>query len=177
MVAETEKLLTKYQIQRGIVIEISVPGGKELARRTFNPKLGITGGISIIGTSGVVRPFSSEAFVAAIRKEIQVAKALGCRHIVINSGAKSEKVLKELFPDFLPQAFIHYGNYIEDGTPLDAYVEVTWKDDGRGDPLITKEGLDALNIMTPAQFDAIVAETKQICTIIKDIIQKRLRPL
>lgn len=114
MVAETEKLLTKYQIQRGIVIEISVPGGKELARRTFNPKLGITGGISIIGTSGVVRPFSSEAFVAAIRKEIQVAKALGCRHIVINSGAKSEKVLKELFPDFLPQAFIHYGNYIED---------------------------------------------------------------
>lgn len=114
MAAETEKLLAKYQIQRGVVIEISVPGGEELARRTFNPKLGIAGGISIIGTSGVVRPFSSEAFVATIRKEIQVAKALGCRHIVINSGAKSEKVLKERFPDFLPQAFVHYGNYIED---------------------------------------------------------------
>jgi len=66
-----------------------------------------------------------------------------------------------------------YGNYIEDGTPLDAYVEVTCKDDGRGDPLITKEGLDALNIMTPAQFDAIVAETKQICTIIKDTLSKK----
>ena len=66
-----------------------------------------------------------------------------------------------------------YGNYIEDGTPLDAYVEVTCKDDGRGDPLITKEGLDALNIMTPAQFDAIVTETKQICTIIKDTLSKK----
>lgn len=66
-----------------------------------------------------------------------------------------------------------YGNYIEDGTPLDAYVEVTCKDDGRGDPLITKEGLEVLNIMTPAQFDAIVAETKQICTIIKDTLAKK----
>lgn len=66
-----------------------------------------------------------------------------------------------------------YGNYIEDGTPLNAYVEVTCKDDGRGDPLITKEGLDALNIMTPAQFDAIVSETKQICTIIKDTLSKK----
>ncbi len=66
-----------------------------------------------------------------------------------------------------------YGNYIEDGTALDAYVEVTCKDDGRSDPLITKEGLDALNIMTPAQFDAIVAETKQICTIIKDTLSKK----
>ena len=66
-----------------------------------------------------------------------------------------------------------YGNYIEDGTALDAYVEVTCKDDGRGDPLITKEGLQALNIMTPAQFDAIVAETKQICTVIKDTLAQK----
>lgn len=50
--------------------------------------------------------------MATIRKEIQVAKALGCHHIVINSGAKSERVLKERFPDLLPQAFVHYGNFI-----------------------------------------------------------------
>lgn len=91
---------------------IFVPGGTELAAKTFNPRLGITGGISIIGTSGVVRPFSSEAFVNSIRKEIQVAKALGCTHIVINSGAKSEKTLRTRFPELPEQAFIHYGNFI-----------------------------------------------------------------
>lgn len=114
MTAETEKLLAAQKVQKGVVIEISVPDGEELALKTFNPKLGVVGGISIIGTSGVVRPFSSEAFVATIRKEIQVARALGCRHIVINSGAKSERVLRERFPDLLPQAFVHYGNYIGD---------------------------------------------------------------
>ena len=114
MRTETEKLLTEYRINKGVVIEIAVPGGADLARKTFNPKLGIAGGISIIGTSGVVRPFSSEAFVATIRKEIQVAGALGCRHIVINSGAKSERILKGRFPGLSPQAFIHYGNFIGD---------------------------------------------------------------
>lgn len=114
MTQETQRLLAAHRVDKGVVIEISVPEGEELALKTFNPKLGIVGGISIIGTSGVVRPFSSEAFVATIRKEIQVARALGCRHLVINSGAKSERVLRERFPDFLPQAFVHYGNYIGD---------------------------------------------------------------
>ena len=66
-----------------VVVTISVPGGKELAARTFNPKLGIVGGISIIGTSGIVRPFSNDAFIASIRKEAEVAKAIGCSRLVI----------------------------------------------------------------------------------------------
>ena len=70
-----------------IWVTVSVEHGEELAKRTFNPKLGIVGGISIIGTSGIVRPFSSEAFVASIRKEVQVAKAVGCSQLVINSRA------------------------------------------------------------------------------------------
>ena len=98
--------------QGGLDVTISVPDGRELAKRTFNPKLGIVDGISIIGTSGIVRPFSSEAFVEAIRREIEVAQALGCTHLVINSGAKSERFLKIEFPDFLPQAFVHFGNFI-----------------------------------------------------------------
>lgn len=93
-------------------VTISVPGGAELAKRTFNPKLGIEGGISIIGTSGIVRPFSADAFIASIRKEANVAKAIGCDTLVINSGAKSERVLRARFPDLPPQAFVHYGNFI-----------------------------------------------------------------
>ena len=76
------------------IVTVSVPGGEELAKRTFNPKLGIIGGISIIGTSGIVRPFSSDAFIASIRKEASVAKAIGCETLVINSGAKSERYLR-----------------------------------------------------------------------------------
>lgn len=103
-----------------ITVTLSVPGGEKLAARTFNPKLGIVGGISIIGTSGIVRPFSSEAFIASIRKEAQVARAVGCQTLVLNSGAKSERFIKAYIagssrPDLasLPsQAFIHYGNFI-----------------------------------------------------------------
>lgn len=109
---EIERVIMNHGLAHGIDIRISVPGGMELGRKTFNPKLGITGGISIIGTSGIVRPFSSEAFVNSIRKEIQVAKALNCHHIVINSGAKSEKALVSRYPSLPPQAFIHYGNFI-----------------------------------------------------------------
>ena len=111
-----------------VVVTISVPGGKELAARTFNPKLGIVGGISIIGTSGIVRPFSNAAFIASIRKEAEVAKAIGCSRLVINSGAKSERFLKaylaERFSEELPpQMFVHYGNFIGETLKIAAELQ------------------------------------------------------
>lgn len=119
MKRELFKVMRHYQdklpeqgLKTGIDVTISVPKGEEIALRTFNPKLGITGGISIIGTSGIVKPFSSEAFIASIRREMQVAKALGCRNVVVNSGAKSERFVKQQYPNLPPQAFIHYGNFI-----------------------------------------------------------------
>lgn len=96
----------------GLDVTISVPNGEEIAKKTFNPKLGIEGGISIIGTSGIVKPFSTEAFLGSIRREMEVAKALDCKCLVINSGAKSERLIKERYPDLPLQAFIHYGNFI-----------------------------------------------------------------
>ena len=93
-------------------VTISVPQGAEVARRTFNPRLGIEGGISIIGVSGIVKPYSEEAFVDSIRKCMEVAKASGTERVVINSGAKSERFLKALYPDLPAQAFVQYGNYI-----------------------------------------------------------------
>ncbi len=93
-------------------VTISVPQGEEIARRTFNPRLGIEGGISIIGVSGIVKPFSEEAFIDSIRKCVEVAQASGTDRIVINSGAKSEGFLKARYPDLPRQAFVEYGNYI-----------------------------------------------------------------
>ena len=93
-------------------VTISVPDGEEIARRTFNPRLGVEGGISIIGVSGIVKPFSEEAFIDSIRKCMEVAKASGSERVVINSGGKSERFVKTLYPELPRQAFVEYGNYI-----------------------------------------------------------------
>ena len=109
-----EKLITPLHSERGrgLACTISVPDGETIARKTFNPRLGIEGGISIIGVSGIVKPFSEEAFIDSIRKCVQVALASGTDRIVINSGAKSERFVKALYPMLPAQAFVQYGNYI-----------------------------------------------------------------
>ena len=105
--------LERLKIEDGrLKIVISVPQGAEIARRTFNPRLGIEGGISIIGVSGIVKPFSEEAFVDSIRKCMTVAKASQSARVVINSGGKSERFVKALYPELPQQAFVEYGNYI-----------------------------------------------------------------
>ena len=93
-------------------ITITVPEGEAIAKRTFNPRLGIEGGISIIGVSGIVKPFSEEAFIDSIRKCMTIAQASGADRVVINSGGKSERFVKALYPDLPQQAFVEYGNYI-----------------------------------------------------------------
>jgi cobalt-precorrin-5B (C1)-methyltransferase len=98
----------------GLDVTISIENGEELALKTFNPRIGVVGGVSIIGTSGIVRPYSHEAFVEAIRREMEVALAIGCKRIVVNSGGKSERYMKGLYPTLPPQAFIHYGNAVGD---------------------------------------------------------------
>ena len=104
--------MMRQNIKENVRITISVPDGKEIARRTFNPRLGIEGGISIIGVSGIVKPFSEEAFIDSIRKCMTVAQASGAERIVINSGGKSERFVKTLYPELPQQAFVEYGNYI-----------------------------------------------------------------
>ena len=104
--------MMRNNISENVRITISVPKGAEISRRTFNPRLGIEGGISIIGVSGIVKPFSEEAFIESIHKCVKVAKASGCDRMVINSGGKSENYVKALYPDLPQQAFVEYGNYI-----------------------------------------------------------------
>ena len=97
---------------RNYKVTISVPKGAEIARKTFNPRLGIEGGISIIGVSGIVKPFSEEAFIKSIRKCMEVAKASGTERVVIHSGMKSERFLQVYYPNLPQQAFVEYGNAV-----------------------------------------------------------------
>ena len=104
--------MMRKNIQENVRIIISVPDGAEIAKKTFNPRLGIEGGISIIGVSGIVKPFSEEAFIDSIHKCMEVAKASGAECVVINSGAKSERFVRTMYPELPHQAFVEYGNYI-----------------------------------------------------------------
>ena len=88
---------------------ISVEGGEELARQTFNPRVGVVDGISIIGTSGIVSPLSHEAFVQSIRRELEVARAIGCTSIGLASGKKGEEALCQREASL---RVVHYGNFI-----------------------------------------------------------------
>lgn len=104
--------MMRDNIKEEVCITISVPQGAEIARRTFNPRLGIEGGISIIGVSGIVKPFSEEAFIESIHKCLEVAKASGTERVVLHSGMKSENFLQQNYPHLPQQAFVEYGNAI-----------------------------------------------------------------
>lgn len=104
--------MLRENLEGEVAVTISVKNGAEIARRTFNPRLGIEGGISIIGVSGIVQPYSEEAFLESIRKCMEVAKASGAPRVVIGSGAKSEKALRDRYPELPTQAFVQYGNYV-----------------------------------------------------------------
>jgi cobalt-precorrin-5B (C1)-methyltransferase len=78
-----------------VVIEISVPCGEELALKTWNPRLGILGGLSILGTTGVVIPYSCSAWIASIRQGVDVARASGHEHVIAATGDTSERAARE----------------------------------------------------------------------------------
>jgi cobalt-precorrin-5B (C1)-methyltransferase len=94
----------------GFAVTIGVENGLELAKRTLNPRLGIVGGLSILGTTGIVRPFSCAAYIASIQQAIDVARANGLRHIAACTGATSEQAMRRQYP--LPNmALIEMGDF------------------------------------------------------------------
>jgi cobalt-precorrin-5B (C1)-methyltransferase len=95
----------------GVCVTISVPDGERMARRTTNPRLGIVGGISILGTSGVVRPFSTAAWRASVGQAIDVLDAQGKTEFVLSTGGRTEKAAMGLLPDLEQVAFIEVGDF------------------------------------------------------------------
>lgn len=94
-----------------IYCRLGAPDGEKRARRTLNPRLGILGGISILGTRGTVKPFSTEAWQATISQGLDVAAALACDTVCLTTGRRSEKALQTLLPDLPPHAFIQAADH------------------------------------------------------------------
>ena len=94
-----------------LTVFISVPQGAQLAQKTFNPRLGIEGGISILGTQGTVRPFSHAAWKATIEQGLSVAAATGCRSICLTTGRRSERLLMERNPLLPPRCFVQVADF------------------------------------------------------------------
>jgi len=96
----------------GMEVVISVPEGEKIAEKTLNSRLGIKGGISILGTTGIVKPLSSEAWTATITASMSVARAMGLREVVLSSGRTSEQahIRRYAFPE---EAYVMMGDYVQ----------------------------------------------------------------
>ncbi len=96
-----------------IDVEIFVPEGASIARKTLNARLGIIGGLSILGTTGIVKPLSHDAYTATIRSALSVARASGRRQVALTTGRRSERHIQQHFGDWADEQFIQIGDYFQ----------------------------------------------------------------
>jgi cobalt-precorrin-5B (C1)-methyltransferase len=110
MTGELTRLAGAAGLAPDLDVEIAVPGGEDMARQTMNPRLGILGGISILGTTGVVIPYSCAAWIASIHQGIDVARAVGLTHLGAATGRTSEAALRQHY-GFTESALIDMGDF------------------------------------------------------------------
>lgn len=115
-----EEICRKFGYEGGLSVTISIPGGEALAVKTFNPRLGIVGGISVLGTSGIVEPMSEEALIQTIRVDIKMQLAGGRKYLVLVPGNYGLDYLNEFHPELLKNS-VKYSNFL--GEAIDAAVE------------------------------------------------------
>ncbi len=109
-----------YDYHGGFHVEISVPDGEEIAKKTYNPRMGIEGGISIIGTSGIVEPMSNSALIDTIRVEAKMRRAEGYRNLLLTLGNYSENFIQKSMPLALEKS-VKCSNFI--GEAIDIALE------------------------------------------------------
>lgn len=110
MTAEIEAIAAAHEVTPDLEVKISVPGGAQIAESTWNPRLGILGGISILGTTGIVHPFSCAAWIHSIHRGIDVARAEGLTHLLGATGSTSEKAA-QIFHNLPDGALIDMGDF------------------------------------------------------------------
>ncbi|MEM8903353.1 MAG: cobalt-precorrin-5B (C(1))-methyltransferase [Actinomycetota bacterium] len=96
---------------RPVICTISVPDGERMARKTSNSRLGIEGGISILGTTGIVKPFSTASYRASVVQQIDVAAAQGTEVVVLATGSRSDDWAQAAWPDLAPVTFVEVGDF------------------------------------------------------------------
>ena len=104
-------LLGRTVEERGLEVTIEVPRGEAMAKKTLNARLGIVGGISILGTTGIVVPYSTAAWRASVEQAIDVAAANGQRHIVLSTGGRSEQFAMKQLAELPEVAFVEMGEF------------------------------------------------------------------
>ncbi|OGG94519.1 MAG: cobalt-precorrin-5B (C(1))-methyltransferase [Candidatus Lambdaproteobacteria bacterium RIFOXYD2_FULL_50_16] len=109
----------------GVLVTISVPDGEKMAKRTLNARLGIVDGISILGTSGIVRAFSTAAYRACVVQGVEVAASQGLSRVVLSTGGRTEKFIIKQFPDLPEACFVQMGDFL--GAALDRAAELKIK--------------------------------------------------
>lgn len=118
MISEAvSEIAQKYGYKGGFSVEISIPGGAEIAKRTYNPRLGIEGGISVIGTSGIIEPMSNAALVDTIRTEMNMRKAGGYENIFLTLGNYGENFIARAMP-FDVEKSVKCSNFIGDAVDI-----------------------------------------------------------
>ncbi len=115
MIAEGVRIaLGTDQPEPGVEVTVSVPGGEALAKKTLNARIGILGGLSILGTTGIVRPMSTASWRASVVQSIDVAAANSLRHIVLTTGGRSERFAGVIYPELPEMAFVQMGIFTGD---------------------------------------------------------------
>jgi cobalt-precorrin-5B (C1)-methyltransferase len=128
ILASVREVLAEQETQ-GLAITIEVPEGERLAKATMNPRLGITGGISILGTQGIVKPYSHDSWKASIREALDVARATGVLVPVFTTGRRSEKYHLMHHPDTSEQALVQAADFFAfsmQEAALRSFQEVWW---------------------------------------------------
>lgn len=162
---------------QGLEVTISVPGGQAMAKKTLNDRLGIINGISILGTTGIVHPYSTAAFRASVVQGIEVAANQGQTAVVLTTGGRTEKFTMRELPDLDPACFVQMGDFL--GPALDSADQVGIRQIIVGGmigkltkiaqgEIITHARRNAVNTQLLAEIAASVGADDSVCMAISD---------